>query len=161
MGGCHLARGCCCPSSPLFFTSVRRDTSHPPTSHPYLVEDESQRCGGSSTLIHLVGVNLTEWGGCHLARGCCCPSSPLPFTAVSSNTPHPPTSHPYMVRVESQRCGGSSTLIPLVGVNLTEWGGCHLARGCCCPSSPLLFTAVRCDTPHPPTSHPYMVRDES
>ena len=124
---------------------------HPLPSHPYLVIDESQRCGGSNTIKPLVGVNLTEWGWCHLARGCYCPSSPLPFTR---RCPQPPTSHPFLVRVESQRCGGSSTIIPLVGVNLTKWGGCHLARGCCCPSSPLPFTRLCHVTPILPPATP-------
>ena len=127
--GCHLAKGGCCPSSHITFNKMCIVNLYPPTSHPCLVRDEPLRCGGSSTIIPLVGVNLTECEWCHLARGCGCHSLPLPFTAVSYDTFYPHTNHPCLVRDESQRCGGSSTIIPLVGVKLTEWEGCHQTRG--------------------------------
>ena len=68
----------------------------PTASHqpPYLVRHESKRCGGIIIIIHLVGVNLTEWRGCLLAICCCYPLTHFFFTRLFPVTPQHHTSHP-------------------------------------------------------------------
>ena len=121
---------------------------HPPTSHTYLVRVESQRCGCSSTLIPLVRVTLTKWGGCQLARGCYCHSSPLHCTRLCPVTPILLPATPTWSEMSYRGVEGATPLT----LNLTEWEGSHLARGCCCPSSPLTFTLLCLVTPTLPTA---------
>ena len=121
----------------------------PPASHqpPYLVRHESLRYEGSSTIIPLVGVHFTKWGGCLLARGCCCHSSLMPLTRMFPVTLQHRTSHPTWSDTNQRGVEASSSSYIWWGVNLTEWRGCLLARSCCYPLSHFVFTRLFHVTP--------------